>query len=136
MELEYITQLTDEEIIELINQCIKMKNTTQDNKEMEIDSINVLKEPDRRDDEGCRYIRVHTAAREGILHLHCYRLTDFTMRTNDLGFKNINYDEEFKTFMAKRFGEFYLKDLYDLRIQEACYEVEKISELAFGSRNQ
>lgn len=139
MVMKYFNQLSEEEIVELINFCIRLRNQTKvendSQKEMEIDSVSVLNENDRVDELGNRYARVLTAGREGSLILSCYRVTDFSMKTDDIGISNIDYSGELNKFMFKKFGEDYLRDFYNQRMNQLNQEIEEICSFAYGTRN-
>lgn len=135
MDLKYITQLDEQEMIELINFCIRENNKKQELDEIEIDSVVVLK--DRKDLDGNKYIRIYSAANEGVLQLHWYKLTDYSMQTDDLCLKQTDLSEYYKVFLANKFGESYLSDLYNFRVTAAFHEILNINEQVqkFGSRN-
>lgn len=137
MELNYFKQLTEEEIVEMINFCIASKNeeSLDIDKRLEIDTVNISCEEDRVDLNGKRYARVLTAKEEGNVILSCYRATDFTLSTDDISCFPASYDEEMKMYMSKRFGAPYLQALYAHRLVEANEEIAKLANFALENRN-
>ena len=147
--MKYFNQLTESEIVELINFCIRSKNETMEferDKKTEINFVSIYNEEDRIDETGARYARVETSAlfggsKEGLVHiLNNYRITDFTMilDQNYHGFVNPsdNYDIYLKRFMASRFGGEYLQDLFEARLKEANDEVALLADYAVSRRRK
>lgn len=138
MELNYFKQLTEEEIVEMINFCISAKNeeSLDIDKHLEIDTVNISCEEDRRDSDGKRYARILTAKDEGNIILSCYRATDFSLKTDDLGHYSVNYDNEYKMYMSQRFGALYLQALYSNILVEANDEISRLASLVIEKRNE
>lgn len=133
MNLEFLPQLTEEEMIELINFCMIQRDSKREVKTSPrelIDHIKIFGEQDRRDLNGNQYFYVQTA--HGILVLSCYKISDFHMTTDDYGFytkyPSVCYDEALRIFMTKRFGESYIKALYQKQVKAANKEVETLSQ--------
>ena len=137
MNLKYFNQLTEADVIELINFCVCLRKETfnEENNEEPIDSVIIRNEEDRVDELGNRYARVLSAGREGNLVLSSYRITDFSMRSDDVGFSPIDYNRELNIFMFKKYGEDYLRDLYDYRITQLNQEIDEIYSFNFGTRS-
>lgn len=147
--MKYFNQLTETEIVELINFCIRSKNETiefEKDKETEINFVSIYNEEDRVDENGVRYARVETSAlydeaKEGIVHvLNNYRITDFTMSL-DQSYHNFinpdkNYDMYLKMFMTSRFGGEYLQDLFEARLEDANKEVALLADYAVSRRRK
>lgn len=147
--MKYFNQLTESEIVELINFCISSKNETIEfvkDKETEINFVSIYNEEDRVDENGVRYARVETSAlfggsKVGLVHvLKNYRITDFTMRLDKnyhvFATLSDNYDIYLKRFMASRFGGEYLQDLFEARLEEANKEVTLLADYAVSRRRK
>lgn len=143
--MKYLEQLNEVEIVGLINFCIRRKNEkieSEVDKQVEINFVTIYNEEDRVDEQGERYVRVETSAlydnNLGLVNLlYNYRLTDFSLKIDrSYHFKDNCYDEELKEFMALRFGESYLQDLFNLRLENANVEYEKLTEYVRQRKNK
>lgn len=143
--MKYLEQLNEVEIVELINFCIRRKNEkieSEVDKQVEINFVTIYNEENRIDEHGERYVRVETSAlydyNLGLVNLlYNYLLTDFSLKIDrSYHFKDNSYDEELKEFMALRFGESYLQDLFNLRLENANVEYEKLNEYIRQRKNK
>ncbi len=131
MDLNFITQLKEEEWISLINFSTQ-HYSKKENKlpPHPVTWVNVLQENERRDIKGNRYSLVTTG--DGIHILSSYRVNDFSMATEDAGafgiYPKISFDEELRIFLTSRFGKDYLKAL------EAYHQTNISEELSLLSQ--
>lgn len=138
MDLKYLPQLTEEELIALINSCIMAKNQSEDIRQKRdvADSIIVYNEYDRRDMQGNQYYLIGTAT--GIRISDYFVATDYSLKVNNYShLKDENadvYDEEMKRFMVARFGTQYLDDLFAKRVTDAEQEKQALAEYLGNNR--
>lgn len=133
MELNYITQLGEQDFVELINFCIERQNKKyqKDGFPSHISSIGEVSihgEIDRRDFEGNRYFWVCTF--DGARVFDSYIVRDFNMEIASIGSYGrhvlVDYTTDMREFMAKRFGKEYIKSLYQYQVSEAEKEMKRL----------
>lgn len=131
MDLEFLDKLTEEEIIELIYYCISCKKEFTELKEVKINNITLWNETDRRDINGNRYVIIHSLVGK-------YKANDFYMSSeNDINpHLNIDFSSQLREFMTRKFGERYIKAFYDMQVQEAKIESERLTDYLNNTRKK
>ncbi len=139
MNLNFITELTQEEWVALINFCTQ-HYYKKDEKQTPhlVSEVVVCSEKDRKDLKGNQYAFLSTS--NGALSLSNYRVTDFTMATEDVGmfgkYPPITLNEELRIFLTTRFGDTYLKALADYHTKEMEEELKYLSQYASLAREK
>ncbi len=133
MDLEFITKLTEEEWVALINFAIQHYQKKEEKQSLHpVQTVKVHAEKDRKDLKGNRYAYLSTS--NGPLSLSNYRVTDFLMSTEDVGmfgsYPPILLNEELRIFLTTRFGEAYLKALADYHTKQMEEELNYLSQYA------
>lgn len=135
MDLNFLDKLTKEEIVILINCCIDYINALEETKiiikEPHIERVVLWNEVDRRDIYGNRYIQIKTSNGD-------YIANDFYMSSTNVVNPHLNVDlsAPLRVFMTKRFGERYIKALFNMRVGEAEVESERLSEYLNNGRKK
>ncbi len=114
MNLTYFKNLSDEEIVELINACIQYESDILKLKvgKPNISQFKVYAEDDRVDINNQRYALIYANSQ-------AYMITDYTLKTYDsVVCPEIDFSNILHLFMTKRFGEEYINSLYEVKLQE------------------
>lgn len=132
MNLQFLNQLSEEEILILINLCIASINEQIKEPELEtryVDYISIYSGEDSRDMNGNQYAYVTTGSNGNYIGSP-YEISDFNMTA--VNHVNPHLSKDFsnvlKEFMTKRFGMPYIQALHDLRVQEADAESKELSQ--------
>lgn len=115
MSLKFLNQLTESQIIDLLNYTYK--GTT----EHIINHAQISNEPDRCDAEGNQQILVN--AWDNGFHVGMYTIQDFTM---NVFFSSDIPVQKLREYLTSIFGEGYLNGLREYYAMEAEKEIEKI----------
>lgn len=140
-DLQFLNQLSEGEILALINRCVLSENQeieTAELKEHYVNCVSFYDEFDRRDEKGNQYIYVTTMTHEidGMSRIGMsYEISDYSMRS--LNFVNPHLSKDYshilKAFMTQKFGKDYIQALYDMKVQEAMQEYQELEQyLSFG----
>lgn len=133
MNLNFITELTNEEWVALINFCAQHHSKKEEKTSPRtVTWAQVFDEVDRKDLKGNRYTLISTG--DGAVSLNFYRVTDFCMSTEDVGmfgaYPPVVLNEELRIFLTTRFGENYLKALEQYHQKEMEEELAMLSQYA------
>ena len=115
MPLEFLNNLNDEQIIDLINYILKDKSNRK------AKQAQVFREPDRCDEFGNQAYLVNVW--DDNFHIGMYSVQDFTIR--DV-FGRDNCKKKLREYMATIFGEEYLNSLREYYAIKADKEIERI----------
>lgn len=115
MSLKFLNQLTESQIIDLLNYTYK--GTT----EHIINHVQISNEPDRCDAEGNQQVLVN--AWDNGFHVGMYTIQDFTM---NVFFSSDIPVQKLREYLTSIFGEEYLNGLREYYAMEAEKEIEKI----------
>jgi len=115
MPLEFLNNLNDGQIIDLINYILK---STSNHKAKQ---VQVFREPDRCDEFGNQAYLVNVW--DDNFHIGMYSIQDFTMREN---FSSNVPNTRLREYLASIFGEEYLNALRNFYVLEADKEIERI----------
>lgn len=136
MELDFITRLEEQDLIELINFCIKKQNEKYQEVGFAkwiclIDNIVVYNEINRKDVEGNCYFWICTF--NGARVLDNYRIKDFEMMVDNIGLYGrniaIDYTQYMREFMAKHFGKEYIQALFQYQTKQAEKEMQRLLDV-------
>lgn len=115
MPLEFLNNLNDEQIVDLINYILK---STSNHKAKQ---VQVFREPDRCDEFGNQAYLVNVW--DDNFHIGMYSVQDFIIR--DI-FEKVDLKDKLREYMAFIFGEEYLNALRNFYLLEADKEIERI----------
>lgn len=126
MRLEFLNQLDESQIIDLINYVLPKKEEKEGNNlTKKAQTINIFNEPNRRDEKGNQQILV--GVWNGCFHVGSYFINDYNM--ND-SYNNSVYSTELREYMVSIFGDDYLQGLekyYHCLASEECERLRNIN---------
>lgn len=131
MDLEFLNKLTEEEIIELIYYCISSKKDFEELKGVKINKVTLWNEVDRKDINGNRYVIIHSL-------VGSFKANDFYMSSENMVNPHLNTDfsSQLREFMTRKIGERYIKAFYDMQMQEAKIESERLTDYLNNARKK
>ena len=115
MPLEFLNNLNDGQIVDLINYILKSTSNH------EAKQVQVFREPDRCDEFGNQAYLVNVW--DDNFHIGMYSVQDFIIR--DI-FEKVDLKDKLREYMASIFGEEYLNALRNFYLLEADKEIERI----------
>lgn len=124
MNLEFSNQLSNGQIVELINYVLT-KGSTID-AEHPAKQVGICNEPNRCDELGNQ--ELYVTAWDGNFYVGSFFIQDFTMKESK-PWKKVSYDSEMREFMTSIFGEAYiekLKEYYDILAMNEYERLRKI----------
>lgn len=127
MQLEFLNRLNEVQIIDLINYV----NSKTEECYHHTEEVQILAEPDRRDEFGRQEILVN--AWSGAFHVGTYQIQDYIIKNIFCGCKS-NY-KALREYMTSIFGEEYLNGLREYYTMEAEKEIERIKSTLGVSRS-
>lgn len=128
--MKFFLRLSKDEVIELINLCMadseaKGSWTSAGDR---ADEVLIYAEDERQNEDGERYAWVRGISNKSGFpsYFASFRINDFYMCYGD----NLpyHYNEVLRAFMTRKFGEEYIKALYNQRLDEATLESKQLTE--------
>lgn len=133
--MNFFNLLTNDEVLDLVNECIEEKNIQEDWDKTELaEVVTINDEEDRKDENGVRYVWVRAYNRKHgfIKHITSYNFYDFEVKA--ALYKPGILDNTLRCFMTRRFGEKYISALYNYRLAKIQAESEMLMEELENSR--
>jgi len=134
MHNSFLNKLNNDELIDLINYCIEKKNNNIE-LALECDGVEeiFITMPEDEYNQNDDIIYVHTP--KGIEHMNrLYVVSDFNMHTKQYdeyySYPEINYDNELRKFMTKKFGQKYILALFKSRVDEVYKEINELQKIS------
>lgn len=120
---EFLNRLSDEELKELIVLCNKTEKLDASNKRMNVENINLHIYHSKEEWAFRDYVIIEAFIGTYPSLRKTYELDDFTMR-DITGYSKEAYDTLLHKFLASKFGEEYVDELFKKRVSDALKEKE------------